>query len=281
MRHHYIPQFLLRPWANSTNDRRIEVFRLDLAHLPSSRHTPKYTGYQDNLYALTREEVAGMEQHAVEKSFLAQVDNFAADVRDKLIDEGFETLSLNERKDWVIFLMSLRLRQPNIIDMLRQDAEEQLRANLAEQPNEYEELAGVNDPSTLEEWTEREYPGLIENFGLSIFAGLVNNRNIGNKILNMKWWLWDFSDTEHDLLIADHPCIFTSGIDESNLVVVLPITPKKAFMATQSEAVAGLMREQHSRELVTRINESSISQTNTRIYARNALPRRFITNRRR
>ena len=221
-----------------------------------------------------------MEQHAVEKLFLKQVDNFAAIARDKLNNEGLQALSLNERKDWVIFLMSLRLRQPDIIDMLRQDAEIELRANMARQPNEYEELAGVNDPSTLEEWTEREYPGLIENFGLSIFPELVNNHNIGNHILNMKWWLWDFSDTNHDLLIADHPCIFTTGIKEQNLVIALPITPKKTFMATQSEGTARLIRRQNSRDLITRINESSISQSRIRIYARNILPRRFITNRR-
>lgn len=227
MRHHYIPQFLLRPWANSVADNKVEVFRLDLAHLPSSRRTPKATGYEDNLYALTREEVAGMEQHAVEKLFLQQVDNFAAIVRDKLNNEGLQNLSMKERKDWVIFLLSLRLRQPEIIDMLRRDAEEQLRKDLATQPHEYQELSGVDDPLTLEEWTENEYPGLIENFGISIFPELVNNPNIGNQILNMKWWLWDFSDIEHDLLISDHPCIFTSGINDDNLVIALPITPKK------------------------------------------------------
>lgn len=279
MRHHYVPQFLLRPWEHSTQDRTIEVFRLDLDRLSSSRHTPKYTGFQNDLYALTMEEVAGMDQHAVEKLFLKQVDNFAAIIRDKLDNEGFQNLSLDERKDWVIFLMSLRLRQPDIIQMLRQGAEEQLRENMARQPYEYEELAGVNDPSTLEEWTERQYPGLIENFGLSIFPELVNNQDIGNQILNMRWWLWDFSDIEHDLLIADHPCIFTTGINDPNLVVALPITPKKVFMATQSEAIARHLRAQRSRVLVTRINESSISQARIRIYARNTSPRRFIMNR--
>jgi len=266
MRHHYIPQFLLRPWALSTVDNKIEVFRLDLDNLPSLRRTPKNTGYQNNLYALTREEIAGMEQHAVEKLFLQKVDNFAAVVRDKLDDEGIRSLSLDERKDWVIFLMSLRIRQPDVIEMLRQDAEEQLREEMARQPEEYEELAGINDPSSLEEWTETQFPGLIENFGISIFPELVNNPNIGNQILNMRWWLWDLSDIRHDLLIADHPCIFTSGINAPNLVIALPISPQKAFMATQSEETANIIRMQRSRELVVRINEIHFSGPNSSLF---------------
>lgn len=279
MRHHFVPQFLLRTWAEKTTDGKIEVFRLDLKHIPSSRLTPKHTGYEEDLYALTRPIVAGMDQQAVEKQFLRHVDNLGARVRQKLDSEGLRALTLDDRTDWARFIMSLRIRQPDVVEMLRNMATDRFRETIKTQPEEYEELVGVDDPPTLEEWTEKTFPGLIENFGLSIFHKLVDNPQIGDKILRMKWWIWDFSDVPYDLLIADHPCIFTTGIDNPNLVIALPITPKKAFMATQSDHAAEVMRRQRPQDLAMRLNESSIAQARVRIYARDKSSARFIQNR--
>ena len=129
------------------------------------------------------------------------------------------------------------------------------------------------------EWTRKNYPGLIENFGLSFFHRLVDDPKIGEKILRMRWWLWHFTREQHDLLLADRPCIFTKGIDDTGLVIALPIGPRKAFMATSTDRVATIMRQQHPKHLLMRLNESSLGQARVRIYARDASPRRFIRNR--
>lgn len=279
MRHHYVPQFLLRPWTEDSLDKKIEVFRLDLNHAPSSRHAPKHTGYEEDLYALIKPIVAGVDQQAVEKQFLMRVDNLGADARTKLHNEGLRALTKEDRVDWARFLMSLRIRQPDTVRKLRIDSTEHLRATLATQPEQYEELAGLEDPPTLTQWIEKHFPGVIENFGLSFFHELVDNENIGGQLLRMKWWIWDFSDVPYDLLLADHPCIFTTGIDATNLVVALPISPWKAFMATQSDRTSDLLRRQRPRDLAMRINESSLSHARVRIYARDQSPSRFIRNR--
>lgn len=280
MRHHYVPEFLQKPWTENTSDGKLEVFRLDLPHIPSSRHTPKYTGFDDNLYALTKDTVAGMDKQAIEKLFLKHVDNNAALVRDKLERQGLKLLNPDDKAHWTRFLMSLRFRQPDVVDMLQREATEHLKASLNEDSETYEELSSDGGPPTLEEFTEEQYPGLIENFGLSFFHELVNNPIYGNKILSMRWWLWDFQDTPYELLLSDHPCIFTSGIDDPKCVIALPISPKKAFMTTQSDGAAKIIRQQHPKNLAMLINESSVMQTRVRIYARNQSPaRRFIENR--
>ena len=279
MRHHYVPQFLLRSWTDPNEDGKVEVFRLDLPHLSSTRHTPRYIGFENDLYALSKDSVAGMDKYAIEKQFLRNVDNYAAQIRSKLLENGLRSLNDKEKTGWVCFLMSLRLRQPNIIHMLKNKSAKHLRKTLSEQPEQYEELADEKDPLTLEEWTENQFPGLIENFGLTFFHTLIDNPKYGNRFLNMRWWLWDFSDAPYELLIADHPCIFTSGVDDPNLIVALPIAPNRAFMMTQSDRVAGIMRKQRSRELVAKINESSLMQACTRRYARDRSPERFLLNR--
>ena len=83
----------------------------------------------------------------------------------------------------------------------------------------------------------------------------------------------------NDLFLADQPCIFTMSIDDADLVIALPIGPRKAFMATKSEHVATIMRRQRPKDLLMRINESSLNQARVRVYARDSSPRRFICNR--
>ena len=80
MRHHYIPELLLKVWAETTLDKKVEVFRLDLAGIPSKRYSPKHTGYEKDLYALTHDQVAGLKKQHVETEVLKSVDNEAAKV---------------------------------------------------------------------------------------------------------------------------------------------------------------------------------------------------------
>jgi hypothetical protein len=279
MRHHYVPQFLLRAWADTQPDGMIETFRLDLPHVPSKRLAPKSTGYEDDLYALTMPVAAGMEQQAVEKRLLQRIDDLAAIVLRKLTATGLAGLTLDDRCDWARFLMSLRLRQPPIIQQLRTESSEYLEASLIDQPEEYDAISGTEDPPTLLEWTRKNYPGLIENFGMSFFNELVDKAEIGDKILRMKWWLRDFAREQNDLLLADQPCIFTTGIDDADLVIALPIGPRKAFMATRSDRVAAIMRRQRPKHLLMRMNESSLNQARVRVYSCDTSPHRFICNR--
>lgn len=279
MRHHYVPQFLLAAWAEGAADWRLEVFRLDLPNLPTSRHAPRYTAFEDNLYALTRPVVAGMRQQAVETLVLRRVDEMAANVRRKMIAQGLASLAPDERMDWARFLMSLRVRQPAMVAYLRTEAEQGLRESLRSNPIDYEELAGRSDPPSLEVWTEDRFPGLIENFGLSFFHELVDNAEIGTLLMNMRWWLWDLSDQPHDLLLADDPCIISSAIRDPNVMLALPISPRKLFAATRGDDVAGTLRRLPRRTIAMRVNESSANQARVRIYSRDGSPRRFVENR--
>ena len=280
MKHHYIPQFLLKAWAGA--DGKIEVFWIDPQHLRSSRLAPKSTAYEDNLNALTMSEVAGVKQQAVETDFLRHVDNLAAKVLHKMAVTGFAELTKEDCAAWMDFIMSLRPRAPEVVSRLHTEGSKCLEDALDERPEEYEAVSEPDDPPTLTEWTDQQVPGLIENFGKMSLPSFVYNREIRQRISGisgMKWWLWDFKGQKNHLLLADRPCIFTTGIDDSDLVIALPIGPWKAFMATKTERIANIMRQQRLKDLVMRMNESSLSQAQIRVYALDASPRRFICNR--
>ena len=261
MDHHFVPKFLLRAWSNGASDGMLQEFRLDLEGLPTMRRAPTATAFQDNLYALTKPEVAGMSQQAIETDLMSLIDNYAAPVRVRMEQHGLKNLSITERQDWVRFLMSLRVRQPDIVSQIRAEGAHNLRQNLLDAPEQYEALAEEDDAPTLEEWVEQHYPGLVENFGLSCMPKLVDNREVGTKILYLRWWLWDFSNAKHELLLADNPCIFTGGIDAPELIIALPISPTKAFLATRGDLTAAKLRQQspspHYSRLAADLSEAS------------------------
>ena len=277
MKHHYIPQFLLKAWTGA--DGKIEVFWIDPQHLRSSRLAPKSTAYEDNLNALTMSEVAGVKQQAVETDFLRHIDDRTAKILHKIADTGFAELTPEDRRAWVYFIMSLQPRAPEVVSRLHAEGSKYLKASLDEKPEEYEAISEPDDPPTLTEWADQQFPGLIENFGKMSLPNLICNPEIGRKILGMKWWLWDFKGQKNHLLLADRPCIFTTGIDDPDLVIVLPIGPWKAFMATKTERVANIMRQQRPKDLLTRMNESSLRQARERVYALDVSPRSFIYSR--
>lgn len=280
MKHHYIPQFLLSSWANQQLDSRIEVIRLDLTQgITSSRRRPRYTGYEEDLYALTEDKIAGMGKQAVETCFLKHVDNNAANVRRKILNEGLHALNEEDRISWVRFIMSLRLRQPEIVDEIRQKSSIVLTEDLDKDPEEYEELVSDDDPASLKEWAEKHYPGLIDNFGMSIFHEIVDNEDLGDKILRLRWFLFKFDDVKHNLLLSDQPCVFTSDIDADDLIIALPIHPKALFLAVRGDKTAALLREVAPNILIRMMNTTSVSQARVRIYATDDQQLRFIENR--
>ncbi|WP_041372946.1 DUF4238 domain-containing protein [Phenylobacterium zucineum] len=277
MRNHYVPQFLQRPWTGA--DGALQVFRMKAGRFETFRQVPKGNGYEEDMLSLTKDTVAGMDKHAIEKVVLQSIDNEASKVRDKLEAGQLTSLTLEERSAWVRFIMSLQLRQPSNVLYLRNESESVLRKNLAEAPEEYEALAGQSAPATLEEWTEQIFPGAIENFGLSFFHELLNDPGVGNKLLRLRWWVYDFNACSNHLLLADNPCVFAGGIDHPNLAVVLPISPRKAFLATRGELGARAIREADPKVLVGRLNDASVKQAKERVFARDESPRRFIENR--
>ena len=278
MKHHHVPQFLLKSWA-SEKDGKIEVFYLNRQHLPSSRHTPEYTGFEVDLYALNDPQVAGIERQALEEGYFKQMDTWASNVLHKFNDTGLENLTEEDRCVWVCFIILLLWRNPDAISYFDTEGSKYLRDSLNENPEEYNQIAEFFDPSTFAEWTDKNFPGYIENFGKLHLPKMVRHRLIEENVGSMRWWLFNFNDQDNHLLLADRPCIFTTGLDDSNLVIALPIGPRKAFMATKSDRTANILKQQRRKDLLVRINESSMRQAQEYIWALDNSPRRFIENR--
>ena len=232
------------------------------------------------MLTLSRDQIAGMDKHAIEEIVLKQVDNDAARIRLKLHNRQLSTLTAEERCAWVRFIMSLRIRNPTVVQNLITDSDKTLRHSLGQCPEYFEQIVGSSNQSTLEAWTEAHFPGLIENFGLSIYANLLNDEAIGNKLLQLKWWIFDLSSSPNPLLLGDQPCIFFGGIDHPDLAVLLPIAPDRLFIASRGQNLEQGLPKISAKEMTKIVNEATIKQATTYVYGRNAMSKRFVEKRR-
>ncbi len=107
MKHHYVPQFALRYWAES--DGKVPYFVRRNGRVLRDRLTPKYIAFEPDLYAFT--EVPEHNRHALEREFFAKLESDAAPVYEK-IERRDEDLSQGERQVWSIFLMAAIARVP-------------------------------------------------------------------------------------------------------------------------------------------------------------------------
>ena len=280
MRHHFVPEFLQQGWVTPSQDNTLQEFRVDLPGAPARRRAPKATGFKRDLWALTSDPLGKRYRHDIEELVFKQVDNDAAIVRSKIINGGLKKLTVEDRRIWVRFLISLRLRQPDLIAHLKKDAEISLRADLQDVPASYEEMcieAGL-DPS-LERWIETTFPGAIECVGLTYLAGLMDNQKYGEKIASARWWVCDLSASKHELILADDPCLFEGELHAPHFVLALPISPSKAFLITRGYQTADRLRTVSPTTLACWFNESSVKQASERVYALDMSPKRFIENR--
>ena len=192
---------------------------------------------------------------------------------------GYRRLTRQDRSNWTQFLVSLHVRSLENIVHIKNRGRTYLKESLENRPEEYKALSQPGDPSTLVAFTEHVSPGLIEDFGTINIPKFISDPKIGNMILHMKWSLVDFKGQKNHLLLSDCPCIFTCGINDSELLIALPIAPYKAFLLAKTEQRLNAMLNLDHSDLLMRMNETSLSQAQKRVYALDKSPHSFICNR--
>lgn len=75
MKHHYVPQFLLRRWCDAQG--RVQSFKVVNGNVAANALAPEYTGYEDDLYAVGTNQV-GVEQDHLERRLFGPIDSDAA-----------------------------------------------------------------------------------------------------------------------------------------------------------------------------------------------------------
>jgi Protein of unknown function (DUF4238) len=114
-RHHFVPQFLLRPWCINGV---LQGYCWDSRNgkLACKCKGPKGFCYRLDLLAL---RARNLGRDALEKIQFGQIDTKGAAACDQLLTDDPKTLSADQRCDFARLLFSLEARRPANVNMLR------------------------------------------------------------------------------------------------------------------------------------------------------------------
>ena len=266
VRHHYLPRFYLSAWcspgAPGEGDRVYVVQNFDGA-ITFSRKAPKATGFADHLYSFTK-SLPTPEPAALETKFFSQLDSKGAELIAKL--KGGVRLNKEERGFWATFIAAMRARTPENVALVKDIGSSHVKLELGKGQGEYEKLKESGDPETIVEWIESQFPGLVENFSLASIPRVVSGKVV-LKIDKMAWHCLDFSAGKHRLLASDRPCVFTTGIDDPDCVVALPLSSQHAFLAFYPDSKAQATLTRHGPTVIAAaLNKNVVTQAKDRAY---------------
>ena len=224
-KHHYVPEFLLKPWAV---DDDLSGYWWDArkGRLGCKRRGSGGFCYEIDLLTLKEHEDGS---DVLERVFFGAIDTPGAVARDRLLKDGPKSLDNDQRCDFARLLLSLEARRSPIVKALR-DGGSYLAKTLDSDPEilhamESEGLSGP--PSAYYE----EQDGPLEDRALSNIQRLVDNPRIGGKLINSHWRVVHLGPRDETLVLSDRPLVRLFGYDHPRASWFLPLCPKAVFYA--------------------------------------------------
>lgn len=261
VKHHYVPQFLLRRWCNDAG--KLQSFVVRDGRVLHSTVAPRYTGYENALYAVIA-NVLGIDEHHLERKLFSPLDSDAAIALGKI--ERREAISEDDRIAWAFFLNSLRVRQPDALAHLRGEGQKMLKGFLAE--GDAALPAGM--PST-QEWLNRNHPGMLEAQSLiSWLPRMVMHDEMTDRFAHLHGWVLEFGLEAPKLLLSDLPIHWEGGAKTNGFFIHMPIGPDRLFVGTASQATEQYLTALPRAELIRRVNLASLASSSTRIWGSDA-----------
>ncbi len=257
MKHHYVPQFLLRRWCNEAG--KLQSFSIRDGRVLCSARAPRFTGYENALYAVIANAL-GIDEDHLERKLFAPIDGNAAVALGKI--ERREAITEDDRIAWAFFLNSLRLRQPDVLAHMRTKGMTMLKGFLAEGDAELPPGAPRS-----EQWLNEHLPGGMEAQSLiSWLPQMVMHDEMTDRFANLHWWVLEFTSEAPKLLLSDLPIHWEGGINTDNFFIHMPIAPDRLFIGTGNAATEQFLGGLPRAELIRRVNRGSLASSSNRIW---------------
>lgn len=231
--HHFLPQFLLAPWCG--DDGMLTAFSKPYQDkVVARRYAPSAVAKKPNLY--TYDGLPDGKAQVVETAFFQKVDDEGARAFQAAFMNGPDIITKEQRLQLTVFVMSLRVRHPDAIEMMRKQGTEGLIAELDRDPEEAV-AAGLPPDQKLSDLVATKVPALIENFGLSLLPQIATNPEYMNWIGRMGWVDVRFPVIAPELVIGDR-ALLLEGKALGDCCMVLPVGPRACAVHLQSPPFA-------------------------------------------
>lgn len=238
----------------------------------------KATGYQTHLYSLPGETDARSREQ-VELRIMSGIDDDAAPVFRRLLAEGSNALSASERSAWTTFLMSLIFRTPTRLAWFDSQIRGADYAFDDEDRRTYQALRSPHHPTDPTAFFETADADDLSVARISLMLKLIGSKQIGTGVFEMHWHVHDLEGIQNGLLTCDEPIVMSNGLNLQSSFLLLPLGPRKLFIAGSTARAVWSFSSQKPRDLERAINDSVITQAEELVVGHHTGHRSFIERR--
>lgn len=259
-KHHFIPQFYLRAWTGE--DGRLErFFKRGSGELGVKRAAPAAMGWERDLYRAPDPELDPWRAQALEENFFSPLDAAAARCMQRLNAGDLNGWTSTDRTTWAMFLMSLFHRTPEHLEATMAKLREIYDESSPTIEARYAELRAPTDPETFDEWERKRDPQYLEKAAFRLLPGTIDNRKVGEFIINVQWGVIDITGSDHPLLISDNPIIFRP-LKLLMGHIGIPISPYRLFLASEDLGLFEHMKREGPKQVARVANHVVVGNAN-------------------
>ncbi|MGT2437804.1 DUF4238 domain-containing protein [Bradyrhizobium betae] len=227
-KHHYIPVLYLSQWAR--NGRFTEISRPAGRDRAESRGTgARGTGYVRGLYRLTGDNIPEELAEQVERKFMGTVDNLAKEALDIVLHNSHTNWTDKTRSAWARFVNGLIFRVPERVASARKFLEEFWLADFEKHKAKYDAQRAESAPDFLDYVIHD-----VNRDTLEFMMKQIDNVRIGTLLGRMRWRTIDVAPVGRPLFTSDRPVIMSNGLAYDDAHLLLPVSPTRLFLATQT-----------------------------------------------
>jgi hypothetical protein len=265
-KHHYVPEFLLRPWLSDIRGENVlcgyhwHPHRNELA---VKRRGLNSFCFQLDLLSLRQHQLG---RDAIEKIFFGEIDTQGTKARDLLIEKGASALNGDQRCSFARLLLSLDARRPHMVDKIRA-AKDWLADNLNSDSEVIAVAEAVGIKERPSEFLERHTGVLLEDRAIGLIQKLVDNPKVGGRLINSTWAVVRFKGSDETLILSDRPLIRFFGYEHENALWILPLEPHAAFVAANDAANVAKLNSLSTNRLAKQVNVASANQAESFVFS--------------
>lgn len=267
-----MPQFHLRKWENR-DGKLVKWYRTPFNNkLRAKLITAAAIAYTPGLYAL--EHASPDEMQQIENKVFGKIETEASPILNKLIAWGPSKISAQERYWWAVYLNASVVRVPHVIARLKSETAKLVEAELSKRIDEFDVLKGEAPETTLFEWSLNHAPARVKNSGLHVLAMLLADAPAIRRIMDLKWFVRDFSSSSRRLLLGDDPFNRVNDLYQARTLVAVPLSPTHAFFGTAAPDIQDNVLCKPPREVVRSMNIETL--TTAKQFAYGEAERSFV-----
>ena len=184
------------------------------------------------------------------------------------------------RDGWSRFIASLMMRNPEMLARNMLAARALYEEALPDLHADYARHRKQADPPTYEEYCAIHSPNPAGRGGAILLQKIIDNPDLGNRVNSMRWKVIEAYKPMIPLLTSDRPVLITNGLAYEQSQLLLPISPRHVFVATNTPDIERYIQHLFVKdELFPQINEMRRPANRTNMFTASTM-RNSISSRR-